>query len=165
MSLVSPLLNAFALQVIVTNTIPTHPDRLFPELTVLSVANLLGETIWRVYNSSSVQSLLWDLENDWSMQVIDLRKSLFLMSLCHAPICSPGLLFLEDQLHEQEFIFFLTVMCVSWLLMKTCIASLMKVCSVQLALPLQQTYTTGNLSDPWRWLVIVNLLNEVHVTA
>ena len=27
------------------------------ELTVLSVANLLGETIWRVYNSSSVQSL------------------------------------------------------------------------------------------------------------
>ena len=46
------------LQVIVTNTIPTHPDRLFPELTVLSVANLLGETIWRVYNSSSVQSLL-----------------------------------------------------------------------------------------------------------
>ena len=48
----------FLLQVIVTNTIPTHPDRLFPELTVLSVANLLGETIWRVYNSSSVQSLL-----------------------------------------------------------------------------------------------------------
>ena len=46
------------MQVIVTNTIPTHPDRLFPELTVLSVANLLGETIWRVYNSSSVQSLL-----------------------------------------------------------------------------------------------------------
>jgi len=45
-------------EVIVTNTIPTHPDRLFPELTVLSVANLLGETIWRVYNSSSVQSLL-----------------------------------------------------------------------------------------------------------
>jgi phosphoribosylpyrophosphate synthetase len=47
-----------SVQVIVTNTIPTHPDRLFPELTVLSVANLLGETIWRVYNSSSVQSLL-----------------------------------------------------------------------------------------------------------
>lgn len=49
---------ALLAQVIVTNTIPTHPDRLFPELTVLSVANLLGETIWRVYNSSSVQSLL-----------------------------------------------------------------------------------------------------------
>lgn len=45
------------LQVIVTNTIPTHADCIFPELTVLSAANLLGETIWRVYNASSVQSL------------------------------------------------------------------------------------------------------------
>ena len=44
-------------QVIVTNTIPITHERSFPELTVLSVANLLGETIWRVYNSSSVQSL------------------------------------------------------------------------------------------------------------
>ncbi len=44
-------------QVIVTNTIPVPPERCFPELTVLSVANLLGETIWRVYNSSSVTSL------------------------------------------------------------------------------------------------------------
>ena len=48
----------FALQVIVTNTIPAHPDRHFSELTVLSVANLLGETIWRVYNASSVQSIM-----------------------------------------------------------------------------------------------------------
>lgn len=44
-------------EVIVTNTIPVPQDRCFPELTVLSVANLLGETIWRVYNSSSVMSL------------------------------------------------------------------------------------------------------------
>lgn len=44
-------------EVIVTNTIPTHADCIFPELTVLSAANLLGETIWRVYNASSVQSL------------------------------------------------------------------------------------------------------------
>lgn len=44
-------------EVIVTNTIPITHERSFPELTVLSVANLLGETIWRVYNSSSVQSL------------------------------------------------------------------------------------------------------------
>ena len=44
-------------EVIVTNTIPLRPDTLFPELTVLSVANLLGETIWRIYNSNSVQSL------------------------------------------------------------------------------------------------------------
>jgi len=44
-------------EVIVANTIPVPPEAAFPELTVLSVANLLGETIWRVYNSSSVQSL------------------------------------------------------------------------------------------------------------
>ncbi|KAK9828801.1 hypothetical protein WJX72_002148 [[Myrmecia] bisecta] len=44
-------------EVIVTNTIPVPADRQFPEMTVLSVANLLGETIWRVYNASSVQSL------------------------------------------------------------------------------------------------------------
>lgn len=44
-------------EVIVTNTIPVTHEHSFPELTVLSVANLLGETIWRVYNSSSVQSL------------------------------------------------------------------------------------------------------------
>eukprot|EP00891_Asterochloris_glomerata_P002205 jgi/Astpho2/2205/e_gw1.00040.68.1_t len=45
-------------EVIVTNTIPAHPGRHFSELTVLSVANLLGETIWRVYNASSVQSIM-----------------------------------------------------------------------------------------------------------
>ena len=41
-------------EVIVTNTIPVARDAAFPELTVLSVANLLGEAIWRVYNSSSL---------------------------------------------------------------------------------------------------------------
>ncbi|KAJ9504835.1 hypothetical protein QJQ45_030523 [Haematococcus lacustris] len=44
-------------EVIVTNTIPVAMENVFPELTVLSVANLLGETIWRVYNASSVQAL------------------------------------------------------------------------------------------------------------
>jgi len=44
-------------EVIVTNSIPTHPDRHFKQLTVLSVANLLGETIWRVFNATSVQAL------------------------------------------------------------------------------------------------------------
>ena len=44
-------------QVIVTNTVPVPPERSFPELTVLSVANLLGETIWRVFNSSSVTTM------------------------------------------------------------------------------------------------------------
>ncbi len=41
-------------EVIVTNSIPTPADRSFPQLTVLSVANLLGETIWRVHNESPV---------------------------------------------------------------------------------------------------------------
>lgn len=44
-------------EVVVTNTIPVPEDRQFPALTVLSVANLLGETIWRVYNATSVQSI------------------------------------------------------------------------------------------------------------
>lgn len=41
-----------------TNTIPVPSDKMFPELTVLSVANVLGETIWRVYSSTSVQQML-----------------------------------------------------------------------------------------------------------
>lgn len=41
-------------EVIVTNSIPTSVARSFPQLTVLSVANLLGETIWRVHNETSV---------------------------------------------------------------------------------------------------------------
>jgi ribose-phosphate pyrophosphokinase len=44
-------------EVIVTNTIPVPPGSVFPQLTILSVANLLGETIWRVHNASSVQAL------------------------------------------------------------------------------------------------------------
>ncbi|GAB4281260.1 MAG: ribose-phosphate pyrophosphokinase [Oscillatoriaceae cyanobacterium] len=44
-------------EVIVTNTIPVPEDRLFPQLTVLSTANLLGETIWRVHEDSSVSSM------------------------------------------------------------------------------------------------------------
>ncbi|KXZ43886.1 hypothetical protein GPECTOR_78g74 [Gonium pectorale] len=44
-------------EVIVTNTIPVAPENIFPQLTILSVANLLGETIWRVYNAASVQAL------------------------------------------------------------------------------------------------------------
>ncbi|KAM7254358.1 hypothetical protein ACFE04_032040 [Oxalis oulophora] len=43
-------------EVIVTNTIPVSEKISFPQLTVLSVANLLGETIWRVYDDSSTPS-------------------------------------------------------------------------------------------------------------
>ncbi|CAN4078150.1 unnamed protein product [Withania somnifera] len=44
-------------EVIVTNTIPAMEKNYFPQLTVLSVANLLGETIWRVHDDCSVSSI------------------------------------------------------------------------------------------------------------
>lgn len=44
-------------EVIVTNTIPVPEEKRFPQLTVLSVANLLGETIWRIHEDSSVSSM------------------------------------------------------------------------------------------------------------
>lgn len=44
-------------EVIITNTIPVSEKNYFPQLTVLSVANLLGETIWRVHDDSSVSIL------------------------------------------------------------------------------------------------------------
>lgn len=44
-------------EVIVTNTIPVPEENRFPQLTVLSVANLLGETIWRIHEDSSVSSM------------------------------------------------------------------------------------------------------------
>ena len=44
-------------EVIVTNTITASQEGSFPALTVLSVANLLGEAIWRVFNATSVQSI------------------------------------------------------------------------------------------------------------
>ncbi|TVR05520.1 MAG: ribose-phosphate pyrophosphokinase [Phormidium sp. GEM2.Bin31] len=44
-------------EVIVTNTIPIPPERMFDQLKVLSVANVLGETIWRIHEDSSVSSM------------------------------------------------------------------------------------------------------------
>jgi ribose-phosphate pyrophosphokinase len=44
-------------EVIVTNTIPVPEEKRFKQLTVLSVANLLGETIWRIHEDSSVSSM------------------------------------------------------------------------------------------------------------
>ncbi|MGB7564466.1 MAG: ribose-phosphate pyrophosphokinase [Prochlorococcaceae cyanobacterium] len=44
-------------KVIVTNSIPLEPDRRFPQLQVLSVANMLGEAIWRIHEESSVSSM------------------------------------------------------------------------------------------------------------
>jgi ribose-phosphate pyrophosphokinase len=44
-------------EVIVTNTIPVAEENRFPQLTILSVANVLGETIWRIHEDSSVSSM------------------------------------------------------------------------------------------------------------
>nr|WP_226589547.1 ribose-phosphate pyrophosphokinase [Microseira wollei] len=44
-------------EVIVTNTIPIREEDRFEQLTVLSVANVLGEAIWRIHEDSSVSSM------------------------------------------------------------------------------------------------------------
>ncbi|PSP16507.1 MAG: phosphoribosylpyrophosphate synthetase [Cyanobacteria bacterium QS_8_64_29] len=54
---VSRLSSGLFEEVIVTNTIPVPESHCFEQLTVLSVANLLGETISRVHEDSSVSSM------------------------------------------------------------------------------------------------------------
>ncbi|MFM7647529.1 MAG: ribose-phosphate diphosphokinase, partial [Cyanobium sp.] len=44
-------------EVVVTNSIPLSQERTFPQLRVLSVANMLGEAIWRIHEESSVSSM------------------------------------------------------------------------------------------------------------
>jgi ribose-phosphate pyrophosphokinase len=44
-------------EVIVTNTLPIPEEARFAQLTVLSVANLVGETIWRIHEDTSVSSM------------------------------------------------------------------------------------------------------------
>ncbi|MCT0224173.1 ribose-phosphate pyrophosphokinase [Synechococcus sp. CS-1328] len=44
-------------EVVVTNSIPMVAERSFPQLQVLSVANMLGEAIWRIHEESSVSSM------------------------------------------------------------------------------------------------------------
>jgi len=44
-------------EVVTTNTIPMAASKEFDQLTVLSVANLLGEAIWRIHQESSVSSM------------------------------------------------------------------------------------------------------------
>ncbi len=54
---VSRLQSGLFEEVIVTNTIPIPENKQFPQLTVLSVANLIGEAIWRIHEESSVSSM------------------------------------------------------------------------------------------------------------
>ncbi|WP_320674826.1 ribose-phosphate pyrophosphokinase [Prochlorococcus sp. MIT 1341] len=44
-------------EVIVTNSIPLSEKNVFPQLKVLSVANMLGEAIWRIHEESSISSM------------------------------------------------------------------------------------------------------------
>tara|TARA_Y100001968_G_scaffold146104_1_gene133577 strand:- start:1569 stop:2570 length:1002 start_codon:yes stop_codon:yes gene_type:complete len=44
-------------QVIVTNSIPVPNEKHFNQLEILSVANMLGEAIWRIHEESSVSSM------------------------------------------------------------------------------------------------------------
>ncbi len=44
-------------QVIVSNTIPVSSSCCFPELRIISVANVLGEAIWRIHVDSSVSGM------------------------------------------------------------------------------------------------------------
>lgn len=54
---VSRLSSGIFKEVIVTNTIPIPEHKQFEQLTVLSVASLLGEAIWRIHEASSVSSM------------------------------------------------------------------------------------------------------------
>jgi ribose-phosphate pyrophosphokinase len=44
-------------EIVVTNTIPIQPDKLLPNMTVLSIAPLLGEAILRIHDDLSVSKL------------------------------------------------------------------------------------------------------------
>ncbi|MCG8367039.1 MAG: ribose-phosphate pyrophosphokinase [Pseudanabaenales cyanobacterium] len=44
-------------EVIVTNTVPVPEEQRFEQLTLISVANLIGEAIWRIHEESSVSSM------------------------------------------------------------------------------------------------------------
>jgi ribose-phosphate pyrophosphokinase len=44
-------------EIVVTNSIPLPPEKLFPTMTVLTVAPLLGEAIRRIHDEESVSTL------------------------------------------------------------------------------------------------------------
>ena len=44
-------------EVIVTNSIPLAEDKRFTQLRILSIANVLGEAIWRIHEDNSVSSM------------------------------------------------------------------------------------------------------------
>ena len=47
-------------EIVTTNTVPIPPEKLLPNMTILSIAPLIAETIRRVHNGESVSSLFAD---------------------------------------------------------------------------------------------------------
>lgn len=47
-------------EIVTTNTVPISEDKLLPNMTILSIAPLLSETIRRIHNGESVSSLFLD---------------------------------------------------------------------------------------------------------
>jgi ribose-phosphate pyrophosphokinase len=54
---VDRLKNSSISEVIVTNTLPIHEDRMFPKLTVLSIAPMIARAVREVFDDGSVTSL------------------------------------------------------------------------------------------------------------
>jgi ribose-phosphate pyrophosphokinase len=47
-------------EIVTTNTVPMPPEKRLPNMTILSIAPLIAETIRRVHNGESVSSLFAD---------------------------------------------------------------------------------------------------------
>lgn len=58
------LINCGAKEVIVTDTLPISPDKMFDKLTVLSISKLLAKAMRAVFESGSVTSLINDLKDN-----------------------------------------------------------------------------------------------------
>jgi ribose-phosphate pyrophosphokinase len=49
-------------ELVVTDTIPLPPQKQHPKITVLSIANMLGDAITRIHTGESIGALLTSLE-------------------------------------------------------------------------------------------------------
>jgi ribose-phosphate pyrophosphokinase len=54
---VERLRNAPIVEIVTTDTIPLPPEKMIPNLTVLSVAPMIAETMWRIHSGTSVGAL------------------------------------------------------------------------------------------------------------
>lgn len=54
---VERLRNSPVVELVTTDSIPLPPEKVFPKLTILSVAPMLAETMWRIHSGTSVGAL------------------------------------------------------------------------------------------------------------